>query len=67
MGYGPSLDDLYHQASDLIAKVLRGEKAADLPLQRPSRFRLVINLKAAKELNLQLPPSLVARADEVIE
>jgi ABC-type uncharacterized transport system substrate-binding protein len=67
MGYGPSLDDLYHQASELIAKVLRGEKAGDLPLERPSRFRLIINLKAAKDLALQLPPSLVARADEVIE
>ena len=67
MGYGPSLDDLYHQASELIAKILRGEKAGDLPLERPSRFRLIINLKAAKDLGLQLPPSLVARADEVIE
>jgi putative ABC transport system substrate-binding protein len=67
MGYGPSLDDLYQQASELIAKILRGEKAGDLPLERPSRFRLVINLKAAKDLGLQLPPSLVARADEVIE
>ena len=67
MGYGPSLDDLYHQASGLIAKVLRGEKAGDLPLERPSRFRLIVNLKAAKQLGLQLPSSLVARADEVIE
>jgi putative tryptophan/tyrosine transport system substrate-binding protein len=67
MGYGPSLDDLYHQASDQIARVLRGEKAGDLPLQRPSRFRLIINLKAAKQVGLQLPSSLVARADEVIE
>jgi putative tryptophan/tyrosine transport system substrate-binding protein len=67
MGYGPSLDDLYHQASELIAKVLRGEKAGDLPLERPSRFRLIVNLKAARQLGLQLPSSLVARADEVIE
>jgi putative tryptophan/tyrosine transport system substrate-binding protein len=67
MGYGPSLDDLYHQASELIAKVLRGEKAGDLPLERPSRFRLIVNLKAAKTLGLQLPSSLVARADEVVE
>ena len=67
MGYGPSLDDLYHQASELIAKVLRGEKAGDLPLERPSRFRLIVNLKAAKALGLQLPSPLVARADEVIE
>jgi putative ABC transport system substrate-binding protein len=67
MGYGPSVNDLYHQASGLIAKVLRGEKPADLPVERPSRFRLIINLKAAKELGLQLPPSLLARADDVIE
>ena len=67
IGYGPSVDDLYHQASELIAKVLRGEKAADLPLERPSRFRLIVNLKAAKQLAIQLPASLVARADDVIE
>lgn len=67
MGYGPSVTDLYHQAGGLVAKVLRGEKPADLPLERPSRYRLVINLKAAKALGLSLSPSLVARADEVIE
>jgi putative ABC transport system substrate-binding protein len=67
MGYGPSVNDLYHQASGLIAKVLRGEKPADLPVERPSRFRLIVNAKAAKELGLQLSPSLLARADDVIE
>ena len=67
MGYGPSVTDLYHQAGGLVAKVLRGEKPADLPLERPSRYQLVINLKAAKALGLALPPSLVARADDVIE
>jgi putative tryptophan/tyrosine transport system substrate-binding protein len=67
MGYGPSVNDLYHQASGLIAKILRGEKPADLPVERPSRFRLIVNAKAAKELGLQLPPSLLARADDVIE
>jgi len=66
-GYGPSVTDLYHQAGGLVAKVLRGEKPADLPLERPSRYRLVINLKAAKALGLSLPPSLMARADDVIE
>ena len=67
MGYGPSLDDLYLRPAGMIAKILRGEKPADLPLERPSRFRLIINLKAAKALGLELPPSLVARADDVIE
>jgi putative ABC transport system substrate-binding protein len=67
MGYGPSVNDLYHQASGLIARVLRGEKPADLPVERPSRFRLIVNAKAAKELGLQLSPSLLARADDVIE
>jgi putative ABC transport system substrate-binding protein len=67
MGYGPSVTDLYHQAGGMVAKVLRGEKPADLPLERPSRYRLVINLKAAKALGLALPPSLLARADDVVE
>jgi putative tryptophan/tyrosine transport system substrate-binding protein len=67
MGYGPSVDDLYHQAGGLVAKVLHGAKPADLPLERPSRYRLVVNLQAAKALGLALPPSLVARADDVIE
>lgn len=67
LGYGPSVTDLYHQAGGLVAKVLRGEKPADIPMERPSRYRLTINLKAAKALGLELPPSLVARADDVIE
>jgi putative ABC transport system substrate-binding protein len=67
MGYGPSVTDLYHQASGLLARVLRGDKPADLPLERPSRYRLIINMKAAKALGLSLPPSLIVRADDVIE
>jgi putative ABC transport system substrate-binding protein len=67
LGYGPSVTDLYHQAGGLVAKVLRGEKPADIPLERPSRYRLTVNLKAAKALGLELPPSLLARADDVIE
>jgi putative ABC transport system substrate-binding protein len=51
----------------MIAKILRGEKPGDLPLERPSRYRFVVNLKAAKALGLELSPSLVARPDEVIE
>jgi putative ABC transport system substrate-binding protein len=67
MGYGPSLNDLYLRPAGMIAKILRGDKPGDLPIERPSRFRLIINLKAAKALGLELPPSLVARADDVIE
>jgi putative ABC transport system substrate-binding protein len=67
MGYGPSLDDLYQRPAVMVAKILRGEKPGELPLERPSRYRFVVNLNAAKALGLELPPSLVARADEVIE
>lgn len=67
MGYGPSIDDLYPRPAVMIGKILRGEKPGDLPLERPSRYRFLINLKAAKALGLELSPSLVARADEVIE
>ena len=67
IGYGPNVTDLYHQAGGLVAKVLRGEKPADIPLERPSRYRLTINLKAAKALGLDLSPSLLARADDVVE
>jgi putative ABC transport system substrate-binding protein len=67
MGYGPSVDDLYSRPATMIAKILRGEKPGDLPLERPSRYRFVVNLKAAKALHMELPPALVARADEVIE
>jgi putative ABC transport system substrate-binding protein len=67
MGYGPSLDDLYLRPAGMIAKILRGDKPADIPLERPARFRLIINLKAAKALGLEIPASLVARADDVVE
>jgi putative tryptophan/tyrosine transport system substrate-binding protein len=67
MGYGPSIDDLYLRPAGMIAKILRGDKPADIPLERPARFRLIINLKAAKALGLEIPPALVARADDVVE
>ena len=66
-GYGPSLDDLFQRPAVMIAKILRGEKPANLPLERPSRYCFVVDLKAAKALGLELSPSLVARADEAIE
>ena len=67
MAYGPNLEALYRDVGVMAGKVLKGTKPANLPAQRPSRFELVVNLQAAKALNLTIPNLVVARADEVIE
>jgi putative ABC transport system substrate-binding protein len=66
LSYGPDYTDMYYRAATYVAKILRGAKPADLPMEQPTKFQLVINLKTAQTLGLTIPPTVLFQANEVI-
>jgi putative ABC transport system substrate-binding protein len=67
ISYGPNRSDLYHRAATYVDKILKGVKPADLPVEQPKKFEFIINLKAAKQIGLMIPQSVLFRADKVIK
>jgi putative ABC transport system substrate-binding protein len=67
MSYGPNLPDLHRQSARLVGRILKGERPAELPIELPTRYELIVNLKAAKAIRLAIPDSFLLLADEVIE
>jgi len=67
MSYAPSYEDLFRRSATYVDKILRGAKPSDLPIEQPTKFELLVNLKAAKALEVTIPPSILLRADQVVE
>ncbi len=67
MSYAPNITDLWRRAADFVDKILKGTKPADIPVEQPTKFEFIVNLKAAKQIGVTVPPNVLARADRVIK